>query len=45
MPPFIGLLASKFTLGIFPAMIVFFAIVMLLCTEKLNHYSAKVNVG
>ncbi|MDH6428273.1 MFS transporter [Paenibacillus odorifer] len=45
MPPFIGLLASKFTLGIFPAMIVFFAIVMLLCTEKLNQYSAKVNVG
>ncbi|KTD85951.1 MFS transporter [Paenibacillus etheri] len=45
IPPFIGLLASNFTLGIFPAMIVFFAIVMLICTEKLNKYSAKVNVG
>jgi fucose permease len=45
VPPFIGLLASNFTLGIFPVMIVIFAIVMLLCTEKLNQYSTKVNVG
>ncbi|MNO41259.1 Glucose/mannose transporter GlcP [compost metagenome] len=45
VPPFIGLLASNFTLGIFPAMIVIFAIVMLLCTEKLNQYATKVNVG
>ncbi|MDH6374760.1 fucose permease [Paenibacillus sp. PastF-3] len=45
VPPFIGLLASNFTLGIFPVMIVIFAIVMLLCTEMLNQYSTKVNVG
>jgi 4-hydroxybenzoate polyprenyltransferase len=45
VPPFIGLLASNFTLGIFPVMIVIFAIIMLLCTEKLNQYSTKVNVG
>lgn len=41
IPPFLGVVASYFTIGIFPVFVVIFAIVMLLCTERLNRYLKK----
>ncbi|NIK80275.1 fucose permease [Paenibacillus castaneae] len=45
IPPIIGLLASYSTMGIFPTIIIVFAIAMLLCTEKLNTYIKNRKVG
>lgn len=45
IPPFLGLLATNTTISIFPWFIIMFAIVMLLCTEKLNHFLKKLHVG
>lgn len=44
VPPFLGLLATNITIGIFPLFIIIFAIAMLLCTEKLNRFIGKTNV-
>lgn len=44
MPPLIGLLASNSTIGIFPTIILIFAITMLFCTEKLNKYINKLSL-
>jgi len=45
VPPFLGLLASNSTIGIFPMFIVLFAVAMILCTERLNYFVRKVRVG
>lgn len=41
MPPLLGFIASKFTIGILPVTIVIFVVAMLLSSEKLNILLAK----
>lgn len=43
VPPMLGLLATNIDIGIFPIFIVLFAIAMLLCTEQLNRFVAKLH--
>ncbi|MCR8658727.1 MFS transporter [Paenibacillus endoradicis] len=45
VPPMLGLLATNITIGIFPIFITIFAIAMLLCTEQLNRFIAKLRVS
>ena len=45
VPPMLGLLATNITIGIFPMFIVLFAMAMLLCTEQLNRFVAKLDVS
>jgi len=41
VPPLLGMLASRFQIGIFPFFLVAFALAMLLCTEKLSGFPGK----
>ncbi|MET0959759.1 MAG: MFS transporter [Psychrobacillus psychrotolerans] len=43
MPPLLGFIASQMTIGIFPIVIVIFAVAMLLSSEKLNIILVKKN--
>lgn len=43
MPPLLGFMASQMTIGIFPIVIVIFAVAMLLSSEKLNIILMKKN--
>lgn len=43
MPPLLGFMASQMTIGIFPIVIVIFAVAMLLSSEKLNIILLKKN--
>ena len=45
VPPMLGLLAANINLGIFPIFIVIFAIAMLLCTEQLNRFVARIRTA
>ncbi|OAB44845.1 MFS transporter [Paenibacillus antarcticus] len=45
IPPLLGLLATNMNISIFPWFVSIFAIAMLLCTERLNHFLKKLHVG